>query len=74
MSNEQSEPEVKTSAAQQLESLATSADQGIGRRFWRFVVDRKAFWLAPIIFWLLVLGFIMLLGGTAAAPFIYTLF
>jgi hypothetical protein len=42
---------------------------------WGFLKDRKKFWLLPII--VIMLGFGTLLvfaGGSAIAPFIYTLF
>jgi hypothetical protein len=42
--------------------------------FWEFVKDNKKFWLIPIIIILLLLGLLIMLGGTSAAPFIYTLF
>jgi len=42
---------------------------------WLFMKDRKKFWLAPIIFVLLLLGGLIVFGqGSAVAPFIYTLF
>lgn len=42
---------------------------------WGFMRARKKFWLAPIIFILLLLGgLIVLTQGSAVAPFIYTLF
>ena len=42
---------------------------------WNYMRERKKFWLAPIIFTLLILGLIIVLGqGSALAPFIYTLF
>ena len=42
---------------------------------WGFMRVRKKFWLAPIIFILLLLGsLIVLTQGSAVAPFIYTLF
>lgn len=42
---------------------------------WGFMKERKKFWLAPIIFVLLLLGILIVLAqGSAAAPFIYTLF
>ena len=40
-----------------------------------FLKERKKFWLLPMIIVLLLLGVILVLGGgTAIAPFIYTLF
>ena len=42
---------------------------------WAFMKARKKFWLAPIIFMLLLLGALIVLSqGSAVAPFIYTLF
>jgi drug/metabolite transporter superfamily protein YnfA len=44
------------------------------REFWDFLRFNKKWWLLPILITLLVLGLLMVLSGTAAAPFIYTLF
>lgn len=42
---------------------------------WQFMKERKKFWLAPIIIVLLLLGILIVFGGgSAVAPFIYTLF
>ena len=43
--------------------------------FWEFLNERKKWWLAPIIIFLVVFGtLIVLTEGTAIAPFIYTIF
>ncbi len=42
--------------------------------FWGFLSENKKWWLAPILFSILALGMLVLLGGSGAAPFIYTLF
>jgi hypothetical protein len=39
-----------------------------------FMMQNKKWWLAPIIVCIVGLGLLVILGGTAAAPFIYTLF
>jgi hypothetical protein len=40
-----------------------------------FLGKRKKYWLAPIIFVMLLLGvLIVLASGSAIAPFIYTIF
>lgn len=39
-----------------------------------FMRHSKKWWMGPIILLVLLFGTLMLLGGTAAAPFIYTLF
>ena len=42
---------------------------------WSFMKERKKFWLAPMIIILIILGLIIVLGGSSAiAPFVYTLF
>lgn len=42
---------------------------------WLFMKERKKFWIAPVIIILLLLGFLIVFGGgSAVAPFIYTLF
>ncbi|MEY3324103.1 MAG: hypothetical protein RL316_1649 [Bacteroidota bacterium] len=42
---------------------------------WQFMKERKKFWLAPLIVVLLLLGLLIVLGGSSAlAPFVYTLF
>ncbi len=42
--------------------------------FWCFFKHNKKWWLLPIVIVLLLLGLLILLGGTAIAPFIYPLF
>ena len=45
------------------------------RDLWGFMKVRKKFWLLPIILALLLFGgLILLTGGSAIAPFIYTIF
>lgn len=39
-----------------------------------FLRNNKKWWLTPIVIVLLVVGALIILSGTAAAPFIYTLF
>lgn len=43
--------------------------------FWSFLKIRKAWWLAPIIIMLLVVGILIIAGqGSVLSPFIYALF
>jgi len=45
------------------------------RDFWRFMKERKKFWLAPIILLLIIFGFLLFTASSSAAGvFIYTLF
>ncbi len=42
---------------------------------WSFMLERKKFWLAPIMLVMVLLGALLVLAqGSAIAPFIYTLF
>jgi len=47
---------------------------GLLREFWDFLRHNKKWWLLPILIALLVLGLLVVLGGTGLAPFIYTVF
>ena len=47
---------------------------GIVKEFIAFLRENKKFWLIPLLLALLGIGALLILGGTAAAPFIYTLF
>ncbi|QTN30769.1 hypothetical protein HZ994_01625 [Akkermansiaceae bacterium] len=49
-------------------------EKGILREFLSFLGENKKWWLAPILIVLLLFGLLIILGGTGAAPFIYTLF
>ena len=40
-----------------------------------YIKDRKQYWLTPVIMVLLLLGVLLVLGGgSALAPFIYSIF
>lgn len=42
---------------------------------WGFLKARRKFWLVPVILALLLIGVLVVIGGSSAvAPFIYTLF
>jgi hypothetical protein len=53
---------------------AERGQQGFFGEMWQFLTENKKWWLTPIILVLLAFGVLIALGGTAAAPFIYTLF
>jgi len=45
------------------------------KEFWSFLMERKKWWLLPIVIVLVLLGaLIIFTEGSAVAPFIYTLF
>jgi len=66
----------QTSKNAEFKALAEEQPPGIIADFWDFIVHNKRWWLTPIIVVLLLVGALLILGtgGSAAAPFIYTLF
>ena len=56
------------------EAGLTEARTGLVAEFWDFLRHNKKWWLAPILISIVVLGVLVLLGGSGAAPFVYTLF
>ena len=67
----------QTQQNQGADEFARQAEEesvGLIREFWDFLCHNKKWWLTPIILVLLLVGLLVVMGGTAAAPFIYTLF
>ena len=69
----------RTMADRQTESSqfareAHARQQGFLGELWEFLTQNKKWWLTPIVIILVAFGLLIALGGTAAAPFIYTLF
>lgn len=64
----------KDSSPESFEAHAAEAPRSALSEVLAFTFNNKKWWLAPIIVVLLGLGLLVVLGGTAAAPFIYTLF
>lgn len=58
-------------------SFSDQADQqsvGLARELLGLLSQNKKWWLMPVVGSLMVVGLVVVLGGTAVAPFIYTLF
>ena len=55
-------------------AAAVQTDRGLVAEYWYFLRHHKAWWLLPVAVMLLLLGLVLVLSQTAAAPFIYTLF
>lgn len=55
-------------------AASASNKGGLLSELWYLVNSNKKWWLVPFLIPLLLMGAIMILGGTGAAPFIYTLF
>jgi hypothetical protein len=56
------------------EEQAAKDSGGFLAEFWIFLKENKKWWLLPILLAFLLMGALLLAGGTGAAPFIYTLF
>jgi Family of unknown function (DUF5989) len=63
-----------TQQAYDFERQVGGARSGLAAEFWGFLSQNKKWWLLPIIVVFMLVGVLLVLGGTAAAPFIYTLF
>lgn len=71
---EGSDPKGGGRQADEFAAQAEQQSQGLLREYWDFLRHNKKWWLIPIIVALLLVGVLVILGGSAAAPFIYTLF
>lgn len=61
----------------EFESLARGQKAGSSSAFVQlllYVKESRRWWLLPVIIALVLAGLLIVLGSTAAAPFIYTLF
>jgi hypothetical protein len=58
----------------EFEKASRKKESSLVAEFWGMLMENKKFWLVPLIVGLLFLGLIVIVGGTAAAPFIYSLF
>ena len=66
--------ENSSTRASSFEQQANRRQCGIVGEFAFFLLHNKKWWLTPIILALLMLGILVTVGGSGAAPFIYTLF
>lgn len=61
-------------ARKEFEKEAQAERVGLVAEFIDFLAHNKKWWLLPIIAILLLTTLLVFVGGTGAAPFIYTLF
>ena len=64
----------QTRRAAEFERQAGQSRTGLTAEFVDFLLHNKKWWLVPIILVLSLVGLLIVLGGSGAAPFIYTLF
>jgi hypothetical protein len=55
-------------------ALKEAADPGFISDLWDFLRTSRKWWMLPLLMALLLLGVVLVLGKTAVAPFIYSLF
>ena len=63
-----------SSRVEAFEVEAEAARPGLLAELWEFMANNKKWWLTPIVLVLLLVGALILVSGSAAAPFVYTLF
>jgi hypothetical protein len=56
------------------EKAATQGDQRLFIEYLRFLSHSKKYWMIPIIAVLLLIGLLVMLGGSVAGAFIYPIF
>ncbi len=59
------------------EEFCREAEQrriGLVAEFWGFLKHNKKWWLLPILIVMVLIGLLIVLGSSGAAPFIYPLF
>jgi hypothetical protein len=56
------------------EKAATQVDQRLLVEYLRFLSRNRKYWLIPIIAVLLLIGLLVMLGGSVAGAFIYPIF
>jgi hypothetical protein len=56
------------------EKAATQGGQWLLVEYLRFLSQNKKYWLIPIIAVLLLIGLLIMLGGSVAGTFIYPIF
>jgi Saxitoxin biosynthesis operon protein SxtJ/Family of unknown function (DUF5989) len=71
-----SAPDNPTPGQKESEFSRQAAEKSVGvlREFADFLMYNKAWWLTPIVGVLMLVGLLVVLGGTAAGPFIYSFF
>lgn len=56
------------------EQASEGKQAGLVSEFLQFMKENKKFWMIPLLLMMLILGLLIVLAATSAAPFIYTLF
>ena len=54
--------------------LNAKSNRGLLSELLNMLLENKKYWMIPIVLVLLVMGLLVILSGSSAAPFVYTLF
>jgi hypothetical protein len=57
----------------EFEQLADERQSTLVEEFWFFLIENKKWWMIPILIVFALLGLLIALAATGAAPFIYPL-
>jgi hypothetical protein len=68
------QPDQKKADHERFADQAGGPQAGLLAEFVYFLLHNKKWWITPIVLVLLAFGLLIMLGGSTAAPFIYTLF
>lgn len=71
---EQIMPDNTSDSKNEFEKAGQEQQLSLLAEFWLFIKEEKKWWLTPIILVLLLVGLLVALTSSGAAPFIYTLF
>ena len=58
----------------ELDALGEERPPGLLAELWEFMATNRKWWLMPIVLMLLLVGGLIVVSGTPAGAFIYTLF
>ena len=64
----------KSENSAEFEDLAKEKQLSLVQEFFVFIMENKKWWLVPILLVFSLVGVLVALASTGAAPFIYTLF
>ncbi len=73
MPQESMDTDGRNHEAREFQRQADEAPPGLIAEFVDFLLHNKKWWLAPIILVLVLLGVLVMLGGSGMLPFIYPL-
>jgi hypothetical protein len=70
----QEQKPVQQDSPSTFEEVGNHEQLSLMKELWLMIKENKAWWMIPIVLTLSLVGLLIVLGSTGAAPFIYTLF